>query len=213
LESLRYGRRELVRDAAAEALRLRGTDADSRAGKADSVLAARAQREADSALVARAQRGDENAYDELYRRHRDHVYTLCLNLCGDRDEAQDLLQETFVRGYRALRKFRGDARFTTWLHRIAVNVCHETARRSRRRPGPEPLAVEADPALVEQVRAALVRLRPSHRVVLALRYHQSLSYQQIAETLNWSLARVKVTIHRAKRAFKDAYLKLDEAEP
>ena len=180
---------------------MRGPDAGSRA------------READSALVARAQRGDGDAFDELYRRHRDHVYTLCLNLCGDRDQAQDLLQESFVRAYRALRKFRGEARFTTWLHRIAVNVSHETARRSRRRPDPEPLAVEADPALVGQVRAALVRLRPQYRVVLALRYHQSLSYREIAEMLNWSLPRVKVTIHRAKRAFKDAYLQLDEAEP
>ena len=192
---------------------MRGTDADSRAGEADSVLVARAHREADSALVARAQRGDEDAYDELYVRHRDHVYTLCLNLCGDRDEAQDLLQESFVRGYRALRTFRKEARFTTWLHRIAVNVCHSAARQNQRRAEPRPVATGPSPGLVEQVRATLVHLRPQYRVVLALRYHQSLSYQEIAELLNWSLARVKVTIHRAKRAFKDAYLQLDEAEP
>ena len=191
---------------------MRGTDADSRAGEADSALAARAQGEADSALVARAQRGDEDAYDELYVRHRDHVYTLCLNLCGDRDEAQDLLQETFVRGYRALRTFRGEARFTTWVHRIAVNVCHSAGRRNQHRADLMPVATESNPALVEQVRAALVRLRPQHRVVLALRYHQSLSYQEIAELLNWSLSRVKVTIHRAKRAFKDAYRQAGEVE-
>ena len=169
--------------------------------------------EADSALVARARRGDEDAFDRLYVRHRDQVYTLCLNLCGDRDEAQDLLQESFVRAYRALRRFRGEALFTTWLHRIAVNVCHSAARRNQHRADPRPVATGPDPGLVEQVRATLVHLRPRYRVVLALRYHQSLSYQEIAEMLNWSLARVKVTIHRAKRAFKDAYLQLDEAEP
>jgi RNA polymerase sigma-70 factor (ECF subfamily) len=179
---------------------LRGTDADSRA------------READSALVARAQRGDEDAFDTLYVRHRDHVYTLCLNLCGDRDQAQDLLQESFVRAYRALRRFRGEALFTTWLHRIAVNVCHSAGRRNQHRADPMPVATGADGGLVEQVRATLAGLRPRYRVVLALRYHQSLSYQEIAELLNWSLPRVKVTIHRAKRAFKDAYRQAGEVE-
>jgi len=63
------------------------------------------------------------------------------------------------------------------------------------------------------VRAALMRLRPQHRVVLVLRYQQSLSYQEIADLLKWSLSRVKVTLHRAKRAFKEVYSQLDECEP
>ncbi|UCC68751.1 MAG: RNA polymerase sigma factor [Armatimonadota bacterium] len=175
--------------------------------------AIQAQEAADSAVVARARRGDRAAFDQLYVKHRDRVYTLCLNLCGDRDRAEDLLQETFVRAYRALPGFRGRSRFTTWLHRIAVNLCHETARRSRRRADPPTVAADANTEVVDNVRAALMRLRPQHRVVLVLRYHQSLSYREIAEVLNWSLARVKVTLHRAKRAFKDAYLKLDDCEP
>ena len=64
--------------------------------------------------------------------------------------------------------------------------------------------------MVEVVRATLARLRTDHRTVLALRYSRSLSYQEIAETLGWSLAKVKVTIHRAKRAFKEAYLGMGE---
>lgn len=170
-------------------------------------------READSALVACAQRGDTAAFDKLYLRHRDQVYTLCLNLCGDREQAQDLLQESFVRAYRALPKFRGRSRFTTWLHRIAVNLCRDAARRSQRPPHRTPAARPANTATVDQVRTALARLRPRHRAVLVLRYMQSLSYAEIAEVLRWPLPRVKVTLHRAKRAFKAAYPDVDEYEP
>ena len=195
------GREKLIREGAAEIVPLTGSNAVGRG------------QEADSAVVARARRGDRAAFDQLYVRHRDHVYTLCLNLCGNREQAEDLLQETFVRAYRALAKFRGGSRLSTWLHRIAVNLCHEAARRRRRAPVPPQVSANADPAAVDQVRVALARLRPPHRLVLVLRYMQSLSYKEISELLNWSLTRVKVTLHRAKRAFKEVYSELDECEP
>ncbi len=160
------------------------------------------------ALVVRARGGELTAFDELYRLHRDKMYTLCLNLCGDREQAQDLLQETFVRAWRGLRGFQGRSSFATWLHRIAVNVCRDAARRRREAPRREP-EVAADRETVEQVRAALMQLKAPHRVVLALRYTLSLSYQEIAETLGWSMSRVKVTIHRAKSDFRNAYRDVD----
>jgi RNA polymerase sigma-70 factor (ECF subfamily) len=140
------------------------------------------------------------------------VYTLCLNLCADREQAQDLLQETFVRVYRGLRTFRGGAQFATWLYRIAVNVSRDAARKQRvRERALPPAASEAGGGdMVHQVRAALTRLRADHRAVLALRYTRSLSYQEIADLLGWSLPKVKVTIHRAKQAFKTAYLGVGE---
>ncbi len=161
----------------------------------------------EAALVARARAGEAAAFEELYVRYRDQTYNLCLSLCADREEAQDLLQETFVRAYRSLPRFRGEAQFTTWLHRITVNLCHDNRRKQARpvAPAPEP-AWPRERETVEQVRAALAQLRPPYRAVLALRYGQALSYQEIAELLHWSLARVKVTLHRAKLAFKDVYL-------
>jgi RNA polymerase sigma-70 factor (ECF subfamily) len=170
----------------------------------------------DSALVARARQGDEAAFDGLYRRHRDQMYTLCLNLCGDREQAKDLLQETFVRAWRGLPKFRGQSSFATWLHRIAVNICRDAAR--KRRPLTSATAAAASPAsdpdvtTVEQVRATLSRLRAPHRMALVLRYNLSLSYQEIADLLNWSLPKVKVTLHRARAAFKTAYCEVDGIE-
>jgi len=166
----------------------------------------------DAALAIRARAGDGEAFEQLYLRHRDQVYTLCLNLCADREQAQDLLQETFVRAYRGLRTFRGGAQFATWLYRVAVNVSRDAARKQRVRERPLPVAApEAGGGdMVHQVRDALSRLRADHRTVLALRYTRSLSYQEIADLLGWSLPKVKVTIHRAKQAFKAAYLGVGE---
>lgn len=162
-----------------------------------------------SGLVARAQGGDLAAFDELYRLHRDTVYTLCLNLCGNREQAQDLLQETFVRGWRGLQGFRGQSAFSTWLHRVAVNLCRDAERRRRTRVGEAQAMIEDQPGdgdqTAELVRATLGRLKKPYRVVLALRYTLSLSYDEIAETLGWSLPKVKVTLHRAKAAFRNAY--------
>ena len=174
------------------------------------------QRQDEAALVARARRGDAAALDELYRRYRDQVYTLCLNLCGNRDEAQDLLQETFVRAWRGLPRFAGRCMFSTWLYRIAVNLSRDAARRRRRVLDAMPAASAAPDSAIDEVRAALAGLQHSHRAVLVLRYFQSLSHKEIAECLHWSLSRVKVTLHRAKRAFKDSYLQTDstkEARP
>ena len=170
---------------------------------------------AESALVARARQGEMAAFDELYGRHRDRVYNLCLNLCGSREEAEDLLQETFLRAYRGLGSFRGGCAFGVWLHRIAVNVCRDAHRRSRREPEIVPLEEHSAVASLDTmsvVREALGRLRPPHRTVLVLRYNQGLSYDEMAETLGWSLARVKVTLHRARRAFKDVYQEAGQAE-
>jgi RNA polymerase sigma-70 factor (ECF subfamily) len=158
-----------------------------------------------SALVGRARLGNVEAFDELYRLHRDRVYTLCVDLCGDRELAEDLLQETFVRVWRGLRGFGGRSSFATWVHRIAVNVCRDAARRRGRQAEEGGRSPNPDTETVDRVRVALARLRPPYRAALALRYTLGLSYEEIGETLGWSMPKVKVTIHRAKRAFRDAY--------
>ena len=172
---------------------------------------------ADAALVARARQGDNRAFEQLYLGHRNQMYNLCLNLCGDSDQAQDLLQETFVRAYRALPRFRGSSTFSTWLYRIAVNVCRDAARRRRRMRLAESAAPDAPDVGVAQtvalVRSALLRLSPRHRAALALRYTLSLSHQEMANVLGWSLPKVKVTIHRARQAFKEAYRKGGGSQP
>ena len=168
-------------------------------------------RRSEAALVARARQGDGQAFEQLHARYRNRIFTLCLNLCGRRDEASDLLQETFLRAWRGVRRFDGRSAFGTWIYQIALNVCRDALR--RRRPVAAPEVRRKDLAAARRVREALGRLREPHRVVLVLRYSETLSYQEIAEHLGWTLPRVKMTIHRAKLAFREAYLQTEETEP
>jgi len=89
-------------------------------------------RSSDSRLVKRAVHGDRAAFDELVVRHRDRVWAIALRMCRDRDEAEDVLQETFIAAWRALDRFGGRSEVTTWLYRIAVNKSHDAI--ARRRP-------------------------------------------------------------------------------
>ena len=160
--------------------------------------------------MARAQAGDAAAFDRLYRQYRDRVYTLCLQVCGDREEAGDAMQEAFVNAWKGLPKFAGRSSFLTWIYRIAINTCRAQARKPAR---PVELAVETsgkDYALIEAVRAALVKLKPDYRIILALRYSQELSYTEIAEALGWSVPKVRITLYRAKKDFKAAYTLLEK---
>jgi len=168
----------------------------------------------DAVLIERFRAGEREAFDELYLRHHGFVYNICLGFSSDPEEAHDLAQETFVRVHRALANFRGESQFKTWVYRIAVNYCLQERRKKRpaTEADPEPEPRERGDSSVEQsleqsleaeqVRKIVAALSPSYRSVLSLRYFEDLSYEEIAHVMGWSLSSVKVTLHRARRAFK-----------
>jgi RNA polymerase sigma-70 factor (ECF subfamily) len=177
----------------------------------------------DSRLVARFLRGDAAAFDALFRKYQDYVYHILYGVVGSPEEARDLTQDVFVQVYRSLPKFRHGARFATWLYRIAVNRALDAARSSRRwrfLPIPEEFVLGAHAAVSEEepealfargleqeaVQKTLLRCPMTHRVVLALRYYRELSLEEIAETLDCSVAAAKVRLHRARQVFKTQYL-------
>ena len=88
----------------------------------------------DAELVERWKGGDELAFEALIRRHQQRVFRLLLRMMGTREEAEDVCQEAFLRAYRALRGFRGQAKFSSWLYRITLNLCRDWIRRERRTP-------------------------------------------------------------------------------
>src|SRR5690242_16102903 len=88
-------------------------------------------RSSDERLVRRAAAGDRRAFDELVERHRDRVWAIALRLCRHREDAEDVLQETFVAAYRSLDRFRGGSQVSTWLYRIAVNKAYDQIARRR----------------------------------------------------------------------------------
>ncbi len=174
-------------------------------------------------LVLQAQKGDQEAFEQLVLASQDRVYTLCLRMTGDREDALDLAQETFLNAWRGLPSFQGNSSFATWVYRLASNACIDFLRRRKRRqqgesshslddeetPLPEPVDPRGTPEeelerreLRRAVERGLQALPERHRQVLVMRELSGLSYQEIAAVLELDLGTVKSRIARARLALK-----------
>jgi RNA polymerase sigma-70 factor (ECF subfamily) len=168
-------------------------------------------------LVAAAQAGDRAAFDDLVRATYIDSYTLAYRLTGDEDDARDVVQEAYLRAYRGLKRFRGEAQFSTWMYRITAN-CAATflGKRSKNRHdeltdelvgdevattvGPE-ASVEAA-ATRDRLQQALRRLPPKLRAVVVLRDVYDLPHESIAAELGISVSAAKVRLHRARHKLR-----------
>jgi RNA polymerase sigma-70 factor (ECF subfamily) len=160
----------------------------------------------------------------VFRKYQTYVYNISLGMLANPEDAADITQETFLRLHRNLNSFRGDSTFSTWLYRVAVNLClTEIRRRGRSRfqyleevahDEDTPLEAEIGPApevameLAEDrkvVHQALRMLPPDYRAVMVLRHFQQMAYEEIAEVLGLSLSQVKTRLFRARKMFKDRF--------
>lgn len=174
-------------------------------------------------LIARARQGDTQAYGRLVLAHQDRIFGMVLRMVRDPLLAEELTQDVFLKAFRGLSGFREAARFTTWLYRIAVNLCHDErqslgARKRAREidlegdppiladpnPGTRPdQAVEADEAATG-FEAGLMALEPKYREAFLLRHQEGLSYEEIASVLEISRSNAKVRVHRAREMILEA---------
>lgn len=188
--------------------------------------AGRLSRDEERTLVLRAQAGDHQALSELLRLFEPVIYRFGMRLCGNAEDAQDVLQETLLSAARNLSSFRGDARFSTWLYMIARNFClkRERARRSETVPidervdlpaqDPAPEASAGDRELLAALDRALSTLDPDNRAVLVLRDVEGQSAQETADALEMSVPQVKSRLHRARAMVRAALLPiLEQADP
>ncbi|MEK7475369.1 MAG: RNA polymerase sigma factor [Candidatus Coatesbacteria bacterium] len=177
----------------------------------------------ETALINRARQGDRDAFGALVRLHEVNIRRLAAGILLDPVEAEDAAQEVFVKAWQALGRFRGDAAFSTWLHRIAINHCRDISRaRSKRRwlswdglvetlGGREPVEA-AGPADAttrgtdarDSLRDLLGGLPAGWREILVLREVEGLSYVEIAETLDTTEDSVRAKLKRAREAVRDA---------
>lgn len=177
-------------------------------------MQAKTTEDTDLMLVRRFLDGETRGFDEIAVRYQSFVYNICLNMLGNRADAEDAVQETFVAVFKGLRHFKARSALSTWIYRIAINKC-----RSHRRKRPPEAAVEFDVGIHHDfhkqmkdrqvVRSLLQKLAPHFRAVLVLKYFQQLSYEEIGETLGWSPEKVKCYLSRARKRFKHVY---DSAE-
>ena len=163
----------------------------------------------DSILVRAAQDGDVDAFEELVRRYQSSIYRVALRMLGSRADAQDAVQETFVRAWRALPRFRHDSAVSTWLYRIVTRRALDkiASRRTtgtldelelERDAGPDPAQAAEDQERLRAVRQAIANLPAEQRAALVLREFAGLSYQEVAQVLDASVPAIKTRIHRAR---------------
>ncbi len=175
----------------------------------------------DEQIVERALQGDGDAFGELVRRWERRIFALSLGMLGREEEARDATQETFLAAFRNLRGFRGEAKVSSWLHRIAVNQCITRQRRARVRsetaledeptadagsfsiPARESPAMNAESRQrTEAVRRAVGSLPPDLRQVIVMKEFEEMTFQEIAETLELPLSTVKSRLYTALRQLR-----------
>jgi RNA polymerase sigma-70 factor (ECF subfamily) len=172
----------------------------------------------DEEIIGHVLRGDTGLFAEIVRRHQDSVYGMALRFTGTPSDAEDVSQEAFLKAFRSLPGFKGEARVSTWLFRIVYNLCIDWLRKkgrsgSRAIPLEEGREIPDSRSSVEgdvlssedkeRVRVALNGLEERYRSVVILLYYQDMSYVEISEVLNIPVKTVETRLYRARRMLRE----------
>ncbi len=175
---------------------------------------------ADEKLVKSAQRGSMGAFEELVSRHRDKIYARAFSMMRNEDEAMDLSQEAWVKGWQRLKQFEGESSFVTWMTRIVINLCLDQLRKQKRQRAESIELMEEESGGVERqmpvvtsnpteglergelrkrIDEALGKLSEAHRTVLILHEFEELEYKEIAKRMGCSIGTVMSRLFYARR--------------
>ena len=182
--------------------------------------------QSDADLVRMCLAGDNSAYDELVRRHQRLLYNFCYRMLGSGEDASDVVQEAFVKAYRALPCFRLDAPFGPWVHRIAHNLCIDRHRALKKagclsieevsEAGSEPADETISPPEIAEMdelggtlRGAIAQLPPKYRAVVVMRHFEGLDIKEISAALRIPEGTVKASLHRARRMLREKLAHLE----
>ena len=169
----------------------------------------------DEELVARSRTGDTESFNQLVRRWERPIFALAYRTLGREEDARDVTQETFLRAFRALPGFKGQAKFSSWLYRITLNLCRDWIRRHRRAPisqlpdGADPLELAAERGAVESIEDLVARrelsaaveeamtvLPEEQRTTIILKEYHGLTFQEVAELMNCPLSTAKTRLYQ-----------------
>ena len=180
-------------------------------------------KEEDIQLVARARAGDERAFRALLDKYERAVFSICLRMVRNRDQAADLAQESFIKVFASLDRYNPAFAFSSWLFKITSNLCIDYLRKRRittyamdepvesekgefarqyEAPDPTPEETFSRNEKMQKLEAGIAALPEHYRIMLVLRHQEDLSYEEIAESLSIPLGTVKARIHRAREMLK-----------
>ena len=187
----------------------------------------------DEALVAMSRKGDMVAFEELVARHRDRIFARAFTMMRSEEEAIDLSQEAWIKGWQRLEQFHGDSSFTTWMTRIVINLCLDQLRRRKKRYTESIEAMDEESGGVERqmpvvmvnpterleradlrvrIDQALNQLSDAHRTVLVLHEFEQMEYKNIAKTMNCSIGTVMSRLFYARRKMAALLADLNKPE-
>lgn len=185
----------------------------------------------DAQLIARSLNQDHEAFGQLVDRHASAIVNLAYRMVGDRTEAEDLAQESFLAAFKALPTFRADSKFSTWLYRIAVNKCKDWLR--AKRPGQGQYDIDVDEALdhhhhvaeertperllsqqqvAQKLELAIQRLPPLYREAFVLKHVEGLSYEEMETILGVSSDTLKMRVYKGRLQLSRELVALDPAQ-
>ena len=163
----------------------------------------------------------ESAFFAIYKKYSERVFNISYRILGNRDDALDVTQDSFIKLFKKIKDFREDAKFYTWFYRIVVNLCID----KKRKQGAHPVFMEsdhegsladlpdgkgsiidkkaADEHLEKKIQACLLRLTPNLRIVVVLRYIEGMMYSEMAEALECSIGTIKSRLNRAHRSLEN----------
>ena len=182
----------------------------------------------DIELIEQTRQGDVAAFEKLVRKHQDRLFNTIMHVVGNREEAEDVVQEAFVQAFLKLNHFQRQSAFYTWLYRIAFNTAVSRQRRKRvenssdrhhrdryeppdTREAPEEQLLRAE--RVRQVQVALAALSDEHRVVIVLREIEGCDYETIAEILAVNVGTVRSRLHRARMQMREQLKRVLQGQP
>ncbi len=182
---------------------------------------------ADEELIKKSQLGDMDAFEQLVTQYEKKVYSIAYRLVGNHEDASDLAQEAFIKVFKSIKNFRGDASFSTWLYHVVSNVCRDYLRKNKLKTtsldepvifegeclerqitdyslGPNQIAEQKE--LQAYVQKLILQLPEDYRLVLVLREYMDFSYEEIAKEMNITMGTVKSRLNRARNMLKEKLL-------
>ncbi|TXK79601.1 RNA polymerase sigma factor [Paenibacillus sp. N3.4] len=181
----------------------------------------------DEQIIDQVRQGHSDAYRVLVERHKNYIYTLIYRMVGHKETAEDLTQEVFVKLFRSLSLFRGEAKFTTWLYRMTTNLVTDYQRSQKRKPiealldkmkgwftntreQPEEVALLKEEQ--EQMQALLAQLPDKYKLIMYLFHYKQLSYQEMAEITGLPVKTLETRLYRGKALLKEKWLEVNAHE-